>query len=374
MFNVLHIMAGADAGGISTVVLNYYRWMDRSVFHFDIAVTTDQIGQNAAQLKELGAEIYRIPLKSQGIRAYEKAIVHLLNEKHYDAIHVHENDTSYVALRIAKQSGVKCRLAHAHSTIPAASIKAEIKRVVGCVLNYKYATCVVGCGQLAGERVFGKRHMMGQKAVILPNAIDTQKFHFETKTRTCMRKEMGLDDKYVIGMVGRLSPQKNHQFALKLMKAYHRYASDAVLLLIGNGEDERQIEGEIKANQMCDYVHMLGRRGDVDKLYQVFDVLIMPSWFEGFPVAAVEAMATGLPVLLSDRITRELEFGQAVSYLSLDDLEAWQKSLDGLRQDGGRASRCSEPAQHGLDIRDTAKQLQTIYLAGGQGYESNTIR
>ncbi len=362
MLRVLHIMAGADAGGISTVVLNYYRFMDRTQFHFDIAVTTNQVGQNAREFEQLGAKIYQIPLKSNGIRAYENAISELLNNNHYDAIHVHENDTSYVALRVAKKNGIKQRFAHAHSTYPSINIKSKIKRVTGAWLNCYYATKVIGCGLLAGERMFGKAGINGRKGIILPNAIDTQRFNYNEDIRNSMRDELKLIDKYVVGMVGRLSPEKNHFFALDLFHKYHNINPDAALLLVGNGELENEIQNEIDRRSMQDYVKLLGRRSDVDKLYQAMDILIMPSHFEGFPVTAVEAMATGLPVLMSDQITSELRFGKAVRYISLKDIDTWMDTMQSFMYDSNRKDRCSEPAENGLDIRQTAKQLESIYL------------
>ena len=158
MYRVLHIMAGADAGGISSVVLNYYRVLDRTKIHFDIAVTTDMIGQNAAEMEKLGAKIYRLPLKSTGLKVFDSALTELLKSGNYQAVHVHENETSYVALRIAKKAGIPQRIAHAHTSSSYVSIKSEIRRLSGCVLNYYYATNVIGCGWLAGERVFAKCH------------------------------------------------------------------------------------------------------------------------------------------------------------------------------------------------------------------------
>ena len=107
-------MAGADSGGISMVVLNYYRHMNRDLVHFDVAITTDQSWKNAEGFINLGCHIFRLPLKSRGIQQFEKALVDLLVTNKYDAIHVHENETSYVALRVAKRCGVKQRISHSH--------------------------------------------------------------------------------------------------------------------------------------------------------------------------------------------------------------------------------------------------------------------
>lgn len=367
MYRVLHIMAGADAGGISTVVLNYYRVLDRTKIHFDIAVTTDMIGQNAAEMEKLGAKIYRLPLKSTGLKTFDSALTELLKSGNYQAVHVHENETSYVALRIAKKVGIPQRIAHAHTSSPYTSLKGELRRLSGCILNYHYATNVIGCGQLAGERVFGRFNMKRSKACVLPNAIDSEKFCFDAQIRAEVRREFGVEDNFVVGMVGRLSDQKNYGKALDIMKAYRKTNPNAILLCAGNGELENVIRKWILENKMSSYVRLLGRRADVNRLYMAFDILLMPSKFEGFPVAAVEAIGEGLPVLLSDTITKELKNCRNVFYLPLHDTRPW---LDKLELVSGqdmtdRSYGREQLKKNGLDIHDTAKQLENIYLKFG---------
>lgn len=363
MYRVLHIMAGADAGGVSTVVLNYYRHLDRSKIQFDIALTGHKDGMNGRLLRELGADFYALPMKSKGMRAFEQALNEIFRKKHYDAIHVHENETSYVALRIAKKAGISRRIAHSHTSAPWVSVKEELKRLSGCVLNYHYATNVIGCGKLAGDRVFGKWNMKRPKAVILPNAIDTARFAFNEQIRSEVRAELALEGKFAVGMIGRLSPEKNHAYALNLMEKLHERMPEAVLLLVGNGEEEDSIRRQIRVRGMEEYVRLLGRRSDVARLYQGLDAVLLPSIHEGFPVAAVEAMASGVPVLLSDTITDELRFGSA-RYLKLGDDERWLRTLEAIRPDADRVLPGREVRAHGLDIRDTAKRLETLYLSG----------
>lgn len=363
MFRVLHIMPGADAGGISSVILNYYSFINRDLFHFDIALTTNMMGQNGKRLKELGADFYQLPLKSDGVHAYEQALEKLLQSHHYDAIHVHESETSYIALRIAKKNGIKCRIAHSHTTSPYVSLKGELRRLSGCILNYHYATTVIGCGRLAGERVFGKFNMYRKKAVVLPNAIDTKKFGYNQEVRTVMRDYLHVENKYVVGMVARLAHQKNHMFVLDFFRSIAKDMPCAHLLLVGNGPDEQMIKEYMEANNMSSYVTMLGRRDDVNRLYQAIDVFIMPSLYEGFPVAAVEAMASGLPVMLSDKITKELDFSSSVQYMPLKK-QAWIRAIKEASTLSGREKRQYEPKENGLDIRDAVCTLEEIYRDG----------
>ena len=362
MIRVLHIMGCSDAGGISSVVLNYYRHMDRTKVHFDIALTVPTVGQNALALQELGAQIHFLPLKSEGLSVFRKALEELLCRGGYDAIHVHENETSYVALAVAKKLGIRCRFAHSHTSSPYENIKSEIRRLSGCILNYHFASHVIGCGQLAGERVFGTWNMKRPKAVVLPNAIDTRKFAFDPALRQEVRRELGLEGKFVLGMVGRLCEEKNYPFALELADKLRQERPECMLVIAGNGESRELIEQKIRELGLENNVALLGKRADVHRLYQAFDVFLLPSFHEGFPVAAVEAMASGLPVLFSERITKELSFGSGAVYLPLAEPDAWLARLrKGKECDPERYIRQEEPRQNGLDIRDTAAMLETLY-------------
>ena len=364
MIRVLHIMGCSDAGGISSVVLNYYRHMDRTKFRFDIGLTIPTVGQNGRALQELGAKIHFLPLKSEGLSAYEAALTALLKQEKYDAVHVHDSETCYVTLRIAQKAGVSCRVAHCHTTSPWEGIKGEIRRLSGCVLNYHYASRVIGCGQLAGERIFGRKNMKRPRAMVLPNAVETEKFAFDDQVRREVRRELGLEDKFVIGMVGRLTDQKNYPFALEIMAKLRHTMPDAILVAAGNGPDEEMLREKIRIMGLEDHVDLLGRRSDVNRLYQAFDLFLMPSLYEGFPVAAVEAMSSGLPVLLSDEITGELKFGSGVRYLSLKEVDPWIREIRQCKQTqtlSQRILRQKEPREHCLDIHDTARMLEQVY-------------
>ena len=364
MIRVLHIMGCSDAGGISSVVLNYYRHMDREKFHFDIGLTIPTVGQNGRALQELGSRIHFLPLKSESLSAYEAALTELISREKYDAVHVHDSETCYVTLRIAKKLGVACRVGHCHTTSPWEGIKGEIRRLSGCVLNYHYASRVIGCGQLAGERIFGKYNMKRPRAMVLPNAVQTEKFAFDPDVRQEVRRELGVENRFVIGMVGRLTDQKNYPFALEIMAKLRHSMPDAILVAAGNGPDEEMIRGMISKMGLESHVNMLGRRSDVNRLYQAFDLFLMPSLYEGFPVAGVEALASGLPVLLSDEITGELKFASGVRYLSLKEVDPWVQAIQQWKERDTvdqRVLRQKEPKNHCLDIHDTAKLLEQVY-------------
>ncbi len=361
MINVLHVMGCADVGGISSVVINYYRHLDKNRIHFDVALTVDTIGMNGKELQKLGVEFFLIPMKSKSISTYCENLRAILQKKHYDAIHVHENETSYVALKVAKEMGVACRVAHSHTSLPYSGIKSELRRLVGIVLNGYYATHLIGCGKLAGDRVFGKINMKSSKGMVLPNAIDTRRFRYSEEERKSIRADMQLENAYVIGMVGRVSPEKNTVYALELFDAVKQIIPNVVLVIVGTGPDEEKLLHRINSHGLTLDVKFLGRRSDVERLYQAFDLFWMPSLHEGFPVAAVEAMASGLPIVLSDTITRELDFGEKIHYLPIKDKKRWAEvSSNCLLND--KRMQADEIKMHSLDIKEAAKKLECVYV------------
>lgn len=362
MVNVLQVMGNADLGGICTVVLNYCTHIDRTKFHVDLVLNAPDVGRSEKAFLDMGSTIYRLPQKHNDFAGFSKGLRKILVEKHYDVVHVHHDETSYVALRIAKQMGIPCRIAHSHTRSPVSNVKDELKRISGIFLNPFYATHVLGCGKLAGDRVFGKAAMRSKMGMVLPNAIDTDRFAYSSATRKEVKEELGITGCVVIGMIGRLSSEKNNLFPLRFLPTVTKSVPNVCLLYAGGGKLESAIRDEVSRLGLWDHVRMLGSRNDMERIYQALDVLIMPSLFEGFPMAAVEAMASGLPVLLSDNITREFEFGSAVRYLSLDDPNKWAETVCEMVRLGGREERQHEVREYGFDIRDSVKQLEQLYL------------
>lgn len=364
MFRVLHIMGALDVSGISSLVLYYYSFMDREKVHFDIATTGGMNGKDVESFRKLGCRIYSIPLKSHGLKIYMATLKRILAETHYDAIHVHSNDTSYVALFVSMLMGVHKRLAHAHSAMTAHGRRARVRLLACQILTPLFATDLVACGRLAGESIFGRMNVRSKKFKIIPSAIDTERFAFQQNIREKTRSDLDLQNKFVIGIVGRLAPVKNHVFAFRVMEALKEIMPESVLLVLGSGALQPWLEKMVYSRSMGDNIRFLGKKQDPENYYQAFDVLLMPSIYEGFPLVALEAMASGLPVLFSDAVTRELNFGSAVQYLPLNDPKRWVESLVRLRDSEKaevRVLRQREVKDHGYDLRDTVKILERIY-------------
>ena len=361
--NVLHIMGFADAGGISAVVLNYYSFIDRDRFHFDIALTGGKPGMLGKVLQNEGVSFYELPLKSNGLKEYQIALHSLLTTNQYDVIHVHAGGTAYIDLKIARECGIPVRIAHAHSAGRRKSLYSRVRFAASAIFNPIFATKLAACGILAGECTFGKYNMRSSKGIVIPNAIDCGRFAFNVGIREQIRGKLHIEDRYVVGMVGRLSYEKNHRFALRIIRELQKTIPEVLLLILGDGEEKESIQTSSISYGLENNIVFLGRHTDIEKYYQAFDVLLLPSLYEGFPMAGVEGLASGLPVLFSDAITDELSFGSGAYYLPLE-LDRWVNQLIQLYKKDNtsyRVIRQNEVKQNGLDIHDTVKLLEAVY-------------
>ena len=276
---------------------------------------------------------------------------------------MHENETSFFALQIAKNRGVKRRIVHAHTSSPYINIRSEIRRMIGCVLNYHYSTTAIACGELAAKRVFGTINYKRKKCVILPNAIEIERFKFNDGRRIEIRKALNLQDKYVVGMVGRFSCEKNYAFAIELTKKLKNNIENIILVCIGDGDEMSNIRQLVKLYSLEDKVLFLGKKSNIQDYYQAFDVQIMPSFHEGFPVAAVEGLCSGLKVIMSDTITPEFSVYENCVYLPINDIEKWEKEIINISCHDKRNSGevIYNQLKTKLDIGNTKNILEQIY-------------
>ena len=135
------------------------------------------------------------------------------------------------------------------------------------------------------------------------------------------------------------------------------------LVILGDGELKEEIEALIEQKGMKPYIIMLGNKSNVEDYYQAFDVFLLPSHYEGFPMVVVEAMASGLPIVLSDTITRELSFGKDVYYLPLKQEEKWINILyqSTMFSEDMRLKRQQYNLHYEIDIHNTLTTLENIY-------------
>ena len=326
---ILEICVDLDGGGIDRYLYNYCSRI-KSI-HFDFAlVEQDKVGILEKPLRDMGCNIYYLPRLQNGLKNNYKALENILKNNKYDAVHVHLGVKSFNALRCAKKCNVQTRIVHAHiAREPESRIK-KFTRLVYSWLSKMYATDLAACGVEAAKWVWGEKAYKKGKVKIHSNAIDITQFEYSTSTRESYRKKLKIEDKIVVGHVGRICEQKNQIRLIKIFRKIIDREPNAVLLIIGRDSLEGKCEIIAKELGVSDYVKFLGVRNDVDKLLNAMDVFVFPSLYEGLPFTLIEAECNGIPVVYSDSITDEIQINKNVIGLSLDESdEKWSmKALE----------------------------------------------
>ena len=353
---ILHIVTYMGRGGLETMLMNYYRAIDRTKVQFDFLTHRDFRADYDDEIEALGGKIYRLPNLNPFSRSYLGALDCFFREHpEYRIVHSHLDCMSAIPLKAAKKHGVPVRIGHAHNSNQPRDAKYLLK------LFYKrmiagQATQLFACSDEAGRWMFGNADFR-----VLNNAIDAGKYAFDAAIRSEVRHELGLPaDALVVGHVGRFDPQKNHRF---LVEIFEKMPKDARLLLVGDGVLRPDVEQQAEALGIRDRILFTGVRTDVDRLLQAMDVFLMPSLFEGLPVSIVEAQAAALPCLISDKVPIECKKTELVTQIPLDASPAeWAETVL-FAAEASRGDTLSQIREAGFDIRANAEWLQNYYLS-----------
>lgn len=232
-------------GGLEAVVMNYYRHIDRSKVQFDFIVDEDSTVIPREEIERLGGRVYIVP-PYQKLNRYIPALIRLFRENEYKIVHSHLNTLSVFSLYAAKKAGVPVRIAHNHSTAAKGEIKKNLLKYTLRPFAKVYATHYAACSKYAGEWLFGKKAVECGQVTIFNNAIDLNKFKYDEDVRREVRKELGVEDKFVIGHVGRFCYQKNQEFVIDIFVEVYKKNPNAVLLMIGDGPDRAKIEKKVR--------------------------------------------------------------------------------------------------------------------------------
>lgn len=363
MIRVLHVVTHMNRGGLETMIMNYYRRMDREQVQFDFLTHRAYDGDYGGEILALGGRIYHLPKLNPFDRKYRKALEDFfVRHKKYNVIHVHQDCMSSIILREANKYNIPVRIAHSHSSSQDKNIKYLIKSYYKKDIS-KYATHLFACGKEAGNWMFG-----GADFTVMNNAIDAKKYIYNTDIRRKKRQEFKLSDEVtVIGHVGRFCYPKNHEFLIDVFAKLIERDKNYRLLLVGDGEERKNIERKVIEKNLMDYIFFTGLRSDVAELMQLMDVFVFPSRYEGLPVTLVEAQACGLPCIISDKVPMECKKTNLVQQLSLDaDRNVWIEAIR-LASQTQRQNMYEEIKKSGYDIEENAKRLQKFYIEAKDG-------
>lgn len=316
---VCHVIGNFVNGGVESVIYNYFSNIDLNKYEIHIIGHGIRVQECADRFINMGFIIHNITPKSVSFSKNLKEMESIFREYHFDIVHSHLTEWACVPMFLAWKCGVNVRVNHSHMAERPQGLKNKIYYGVRLYLGKLFATDYFACGRDAGIYLFGQRAVNTGKVTILPNAVDYDKFRFNRKRRQEIRKKEGIDDDtIVIGHVGRYFEQKNHSFLIKIFYEFHKLRPKSELVLIGDGELMESIKQQVKEMKLIDVVRFLGNRSDVADWYQVMDVFVLPSLYEGLPVVGVESQAAGLPCIFSKGITPEIQISPKASFIALE--------------------------------------------------------
>ncbi len=356
---ILCVLGKMKSGGVESIMLSYYRCLDKTKYQYDFIYEDGSTDEFPKDVLEMGARAFKVPSVGS-LFAYIKAIRKIIKSEGYNIVHANVNTLSLFSLFAAWSCGVKYRILHNHTTSSPIEKKRTFLKKILRPFNLMFANKRCACSELAARWMYGNKAVDSGKVTIFRNGVDVDKFKFSNEYREEIRNEFNLENKKVIGHIGRFMTQKNHFFLIDLFEKYAHTCENAVLLLVGGGELLERVRSYVCEKGLSDKVVFAGVRRDVHKFYSAFDVFVLPSLYEGLPVVGMEACASGVPVLLSEEITRECAITDTVSFLPIKDPSVWADALLSIKE-GSRESASNQMKNGPYNIHNCVKVLENYY-------------
>lgn len=366
MKKVLIVGMTQNPGGIENVIMNYYRNIDKSKIQFDFLCNTEKVAYQD-EILSLGGKVVNVASRSKSFFTYKKEIKKLFKDKAntYSAIWVNFcNLTNLDYLKLAKKYGIKCRIIHSHNSKNMYSKKLEIIHKINKIFLNKYATDFWSCSEDATNWFYNKKILKQNKILIINNAINLEQFKYNEKVENEYRKKLGLENKFIIGHVGRFQYQKNHEFLIEIFNEIYKKNKNVHLLLIGQGEQEPKIKEKVKRLNIEEAVTFLGVRNDIAELMKTMNLFLFPSRFEGLGLVLIEAQAVGLPIVASkDVIPQSVKMTENFYFKSLsENAESWAKTvLENIDKEKQSEINISQLQNHNYDIKLEAKKVERFF-------------
>lgn len=359
MIRVMHICPQLGKGGIEKLI---QQWEEKSKengveFLFGVYIPGGflydyflQKGYNIITIQQA---------KKIGVREYINQIARIVSENKVDILHINAGAITWLTLKGAKKGGVKHRFLHAHTNLYLMNYGRLINKMIyqfSIRQNVKYATRLLACGEEAGKYCYGKHEF-----TLLKNGIDIEKFSYSEYKRKKIREEYGIDDEFVLGFVGRLEHQKNPMFAIETFHELKKIIPEAKMLILGEGSYREGMEAYCRDNKIAKDVIFCGVVADPSPYYSAMDGFMLPSWYEGLGIVAVEAEISGQQVHLSTYIPSEAGICENVQFHSLDEGAKQWAGYIAKGREVDRIDRSAEILAAGYDKNQSVQKLMEIY-------------
>ena len=359
---VLQIIGFVCGGGVEAVIMNYYRNIDRNKIQFDFIIDGYEKTVLDDEIASLGGKVYKVEPYTKNPFKNIYQMYRIIKDNNYQIVHSNMNTLAVFSLFAAWLAGAKVRILHNHSTaVKSEKLRSAVKYILRPFAPI-FANKYLACSKLAGEWMYGKKKMEEGKVKVLNNAINVDDFSYNVNLRKKLRQDLKINENtLVIGHVGRFMYQKNHDFLIDVFKEIHKQKNNSLLLLIGDGSLRKMIESKVQNYGLKDCVKFLGLRKDVKDLYNVMDVFVLPSWYEGLPVVSVEAQANGLPCFVSDKVSKECYLSSSMHFISLDkNAGDWSEKILGSNIIRNKNAK-KELIANNFEIKNEAGKLIKLY-------------
>lgn len=366
MIRVLHVVGKMHRGGIESLIMGIYKNIDRNKLQFDFLC--NEKGDFDDEIIAMGGRIYYITPRNKSIKMNYTEIYNICkNNKDIKIIHNHLSSLSYLEpIRAAKNAGIKVRILHSHNNNMDYSFLRKLLIIFNKIRMKGLCTDYFACSNEAGIWMFGE-HIWNEKGILIKNGIDSKKFLFNDFCRKKYRKEMNLNDKFVVGFIGRFESQKNPLFLIDVFSISKKLKNNAILLFIGEGSLHEEMNKKLENLNLLDSTYYTGVIKNVNEYINTMDVLVQPSLFEGLGIIFIEAQTNSLKCIGSDKVPDDAKISNYFKKLSLDkSAKEWAQIIIQESKNYKRDINMKDKIyQEEYDIELTAKKIEKIYLKRG---------
>lgn len=357
-------------GGIQSLLFDIATHIDKTKIQLDVLTLDDGNHYELEDtLSKMGIRVYKLNgiwlSKISQVIPYFKAIRNFFKEHkgEYNAIHMNSSNKNVFILYYAKKYGVPIRIAHSHSS----NYKNPgiIPKIAGLFLKYvlkKNTNYFFACSEQSSRWMFGNEYFENGKVEIIKNSIATKDFLFDDKVRQKFRKKLNAENKIVYGFIGRFSYMKNHKFLIQVFSEILKLQNNAMLILIGTGELEKEIKELVGKMNIKDSVRLLGFQHNRNLWLSAMDCFIMTSTYEGAPVSLIEAQAASLISFVSrEAVQDSSKISDLVRFISLKKSPAEWAKLITTTKFPERINMQDVVKKAGYDIDESVKFLEKVY-------------
>ena len=361
IIKVLQLGMTDNLGGIETFLINHYENIDRSKIKFDFINIYKNSLYNQQSLEILGCKIYRVKSYYVNPLSYLRQVINIINKNNYTVIHCNMNSAAMIFPLIAgKLSRTKTVICHAHNASSDKGLTKELLHNINKLFIPYLANIYFSCSNKASMWFYSKKIRKSSKHFIIYNAVNAEKFKYDKISRQKNRKSYNINDTdLVIGNIGRFSKQKNQIWLLNTFEEKLR-KNKLKLILVGKGENLENIKNIIKEKKLENNIITPGLVTDIENIFNMLDIFIMPSLYEGLPNTAIEAQYNGVPTLLSDTITDEaiIRSNSLRFPLNTDRNKLWD-DIKKLKRSNDESTQLNN--YNNFDIKKSSLRIGLIY-------------